>query len=172
MIDCFARCLCLRSQITEPDYTTSSNKKRWNTGRVGGNTKGQNPYTDINFAQVRLLDNGADKARSAHPVPPPVVGDSGDVGGGFQQVPDDFPTPSVAPLMEEVRAIRDILEKVRDKKTKLEEKDKYHREWRVISCITDRVIFICYLLINFVGLLVIFLWQVNRDEVSSKDFMA
>lgn len=178
MIDCFARMLCLRSKITDPDYTTSSHK-RWNTGRVGGNPKGQYPYTDINFAQVRLLDNGTDKARSTPPPPPPPLGshgggmgmpeageERGGGGGGFQQMVEEFSSSGAAPLMEEVRAIRDILEKVRDKKSKMEEKDKYVREWRVIACVTDRIIFITYVLINFIGLLVIFLWQFNRKDSS------
>lgn len=77
---------------------------------------------------------------------------------------EEFSSSGAAPLMEEVRAIRDILEKVRDKKAKMEEKDKYVREWRVIACVTDRIIFITYVLINFVGLLVIFLWQFHRKD--------
>ncbi|KAL8585380.1 hypothetical protein ACOMHN_052194 [Nucella lapillus] len=194
MIDCVARALCLRSKITDPEYSTCSHKKRWNTGRVGGNPKGQYPYTDINFAQVRLLDNGTEKSRTTPPPPPPPLGAGGSVGsatdggevergggggmgggvvgggggggggGGFQQIVEEFSSPSTAPLMEEVRAIRDILEKVRDKKAKMEEKDKYVREWRVIACVTDRVIFITYLFINFIGLLVIFIWQFNREN--------
>ncbi|XP_025101181.1 neuronal acetylcholine receptor subunit alpha-10-like [Pomacea canaliculata] len=174
MIDIIARILCLRDKVADPDYSTSSEKKpsrSWNTGRVGGNPKGQYPYTDVNFAQVRLLDNGAEKSRGTPPPPPPPG--SGSVGAfgemadnGFQQGGDDFSSPGVAPLMEEVRAIRDILEKVRDKKNKMDEKEKFVREWRIISCVTDRVIFITYLLINFIGLTVIFLWQFNRKDLS------
>ncbi|ESO84738.1 hypothetical protein LOTGIDRAFT_131629, partial [Lottia gigantea] len=109
VIDCFARALCLRDKIVEPDYNPLTPKK---TGRVVGEARGQYPYRDIRFGQV---------------------------------------------LLEEVRAIREMLEKVREKKAKAEEKEKYVREWRVIACVTDRVIFIFYLLVNTVGLICIFL---------------
>jgi hypothetical protein len=64
-----------------------------------------------------------------------------------------------------VRAIRDILEKVRDKKAKLDEKEKYMREWRVISCLTDRTLFIIYVIVDVICVMVIFLWQFHYNEV-------
>ena len=183
MIDYIARMLCLRDKVTDPEYTTAS-QKRWNPGRVAGTSGSKYHYTDGNFAQVRLLTNGRDNAYHRTATPPPFRPNLGSMFGGMSEIQesgisgaetrtglqhgtDDFTSQSINnPLIEEIRAIRDMLEKVRDKKSKMEEKERFVREWRVIACITDRVIFIIYLLINFIGLLVIFLWQFHRKSTS------
>ena len=163
MIDGAARGLCIRSKIVEPENTPPTPKKTWSTGRVIGETKGQYPYTDIRFAQVRLLDNGTD-AKCANQ-------EFAEPGGQSQQMGDEFNTQfrngtgGSGQLLDEVRAIRDMLEKVKEKKAKVEEKEKYVREWRIIACVTDRLIFIFYLLVNVVGLAVIFLGDLRPAEM-------
>ncbi|XP_046582842.1 neuronal acetylcholine receptor subunit alpha-10-like isoform X2 [Haliotis rubra] len=159
MIDVVARGLCLRNKIVEPDYSPFTPKKSWNTGRVGGEARGQYPYTDIRFAQVRLLDNGVEGSKNQT--------ENGGDAGSYQSA-DDTGRAGMAsgPLLDEIKAIRDILEKVRDKKAKMEEKEKYVREWRVIACVTDRMIFIFYLSVNIVGLGVIFLGQLQTQDTA------
>lgn len=73
-------------------------------------------------------------------------------------------------VLEEVRTIRELLERVRDKKARAEEKDKLAREWRVVAIVTDRIIFAVYVLINFTGVLIIFVSHITRDEVTVKGF--
>ncbi|XP_041364120.1 neuronal acetylcholine receptor subunit alpha-2-like [Gigantopelta aegis] len=164
IIDGAARVLCIRSKIVEPEYTPPTPKKTWSTGRVIGETKGQYPYTDIRFAQVRLLDNGTD-AKCGNP-------EFAEPGSQSQQITEEFNSQyrngigGSGQLLEEVRAIRDMLEKVREKKAKVEEKEKYVREWRIIACVTDRLIFIFYLLVNVVGLAVIFLGDLGPMDSS------
>jgi hypothetical protein len=43
-----------------------------------------------------------------------------------------------------------------EQQKKGEIKEKYIREWKVICCITDRLFFLFYLIINIVGVAVIF----------------
>ena len=62
-----------------------------------------------------------------------------------------------APLLEEVRGIRETLQAYEDKRISREDNDRRVREWRVIACVTDRLFFITYVIINFIGLMVIFL---------------
>ncbi|KAK6169108.1 hypothetical protein SNE40_020223 [Patella caerulea] len=148
VIDVLARALCLRDKIVEPEYSPLTPKK---TGRVVGEARGQYPYRDIRFGQVRLLDNGMDK---------PGNNDSSNDNSFSFTTPgeDQFNfNRYYGPVLEEVRSIREMLEKVREKKAKIEEKEKYVREWRVIACVTDRIIFIFYLLVNIIGLIAIFL---------------
>ncbi|ESO84740.1 hypothetical protein LOTGIDRAFT_131695, partial [Lottia gigantea] len=59
-------------------------------------------------------------------------------------------------LLENMREIRDILQKDDERRVKRVEKDKYVLEWRVLACIIDRLFFIIYLFINIVGLIVLF----------------
>ena len=69
-----------------------------------------------------------------------------------------------------MKSIREILERVREKKAKLEEKEKISREWRVVSMVFDRIIFGVYVLVNFTGLLTIFIYQMNREPPINKSF--
>ncbi|XP_005098514.1 neuronal acetylcholine receptor subunit alpha-3-like isoform X1 [Aplysia californica] len=189
MINFMARVLCLRDKIIEKDSTPVINcppKKRWNVGRVGGdNTRPQYPYTDITCAQVRLLNNDVEKRQIYHEGGDGGGGDGrggpesrggGDCGGstGFQFPPigDEFLShvQSNAKVLEEVKSIREILERVKEKKARAEEKDKLAREWRIVAMVFDRIIFAIYVVINFTGLLVIFIWQINREEQMVKGF--
>ncbi|BFZ18006.1 hypothetical protein BsWGS_21044 [Bradybaena similaris] len=124
---------------------------------------------------VRLLDNGVDKRDCLDSE----CRSCGDPRGGryttafqFPPIGDEFLAHSQANLQitEELRSIRELLEKVRDKKAKTEEKEKLAREWRVVAIVTDRIIFSVYVMINLMGLLVIFIWQIFRDELIVKGF--
>lgn len=57
MIDFLARVFCIRDIIVEKEnvaVVSGQPKKRWNAGRVGGDSsRPQYPYTDISVAQVR-----------------------------------------------------------------------------------------------------------------------
>ena len=75
-------------------------------------------------------------------------------------------------VLEEVRSIRDMLERVKEKKAKVEEKDKIAREWRVVSMVFDRMIFIVYVFVNFTGLLVIIIWTLKRDRPTNDAYDA
>ena len=153
MIDGFARLLCLRSQLLEPDYTNEK-KNNWGAKVKGGQ---QNSYTDteMKYARVRLLDNGRDSRN-------PNVGMS-NCGDGYEQnnIHNNLQDMCVySSLHEDIRAIRELLEKFHDKKAKAELKEKCLREWKVICCVTDRLFFLSYLIINIVGIIVIFFGQV------------
>ncbi|XP_052059416.1 neuronal acetylcholine receptor subunit alpha-7-like [Mytilus californianus] len=68
----------------------------------------------------------------------------------------DFSIPIRSGLAEDIRVIREIVEKYQDQKKRNEIKEKHIREWKVICCITDRLFFLLYLIINIVGVIIIF----------------
>ncbi|XP_059147495.1 neuronal acetylcholine receptor subunit alpha-2-like [Physella acuta] len=180
MINFMARILCITDQFLEKEnapVVAGPPKKRWNAGRVGGDTnRPQYPYTDISFAQVRLLDNGAEKRQQEQDMCGGGGGNGLDGRGGpgfaFPPIGDEYLSHSQSNLqvLEEVKAIRDMLEKVREKKAKAAEKDKIYHEWRVVGLVTDRVIFSFYVVTNFVGLMIIFIWQIKREPPQLKGF--
>ncbi|KAL8577715.1 hypothetical protein ACOMHN_062329 [Nucella lapillus] len=65
--------------------------------------------------------------------------------------------PYQASLLDEVKGIKEVLQRHENKRLSIEERDRRIREWRVIACVTDRLFFIMYVIIHFVGLMVIFL---------------
>uniref|UniRef100_A0A2C9K3Z8 Uncharacterized protein n=1 Tax=Biomphalaria glabrata TaxID=6526 RepID=A0A2C9K3Z8_BIOGL len=163
MINFMARVLCVRDQLFEkeanPVVATGQPKKRWTAGRV------------------RLLDNGAEKRLQDQGV------DGGECRGGgmdsrgvpgfaFPPIGDEYlsHSQSSAQVLEELKAIREMLEKVREKKARAEEKDKVVHEWRMVGLVTDRIIFCFYLVTNCIGLMVIFVWQIKRDPPYLKGF--
>ncbi|GFO38224.1 nicotinic acetylcholine receptor subunit type f, partial [Plakobranchus ocellatus] len=161
MIDLMSRLMCVRSIVMEKETSGSvlgdggvgggaPPKKRWNAGRVGGDRRAQYPYTDISFAQVRLLDNGVDKRDQGPDYGGDGRGGMDGRGHGFQFPPigDEFLAHSQAnaQVLEEIRSIRELLERVRDKKTRMEEKDKLFREWRMVALVTDRMLFFIYVM--------------------------
>ncbi|KAK3758937.1 hypothetical protein RRG08_016016 [Elysia crispata] len=151
-----SRVMCVRDIVLEKDTSSTSvlspgggggmlPKKRWNAGRV------------------RLLDNGVDKRDQGFD------GGMDGRGHGFQFPPigDEFLAHSQAnaQVLEEIRNIRELLERVRDKKSRMEEKDKLFREWRMVALVTDRMLFTFYVMVNCVGLLVLVMWQLSYKPV-------
>lgn len=143
MIDGIATLLCLKSQLLEPDY--KSDMRMY---------KDQNQYdTEMRYAKVRLLDNGRD-SRGVNACSENVEHNNVNHNS---QLGDLCLNTGFA---DDIRAIREILEQFKDKKAKAELKEKCLREWKVICCVTDRLFFISYLVINVVGIIVIFFGQV------------
>lgn len=141
MIDGIATVLCLRSQLLEPDYKTDMHNYK----------RSQYADAEARYAKVRLLDNGRDKKG--------VTTNYNDVEHNNvhgNQLGDLCLNSSFA---DDIHAIREILEQFKDKKAKAELKEKCLREWKVICCVTDRLFFISYLLINIIGIVVIFFGQ-------------
>ena len=148
MIDSIAKVLC-RGQLMEPEV--ENNRTNWGPSVRAVNKNSYTTDNEMRFAKVRLLGNGRDDRN--HTMDMPNCG-----GTDIEQnsVMGSFP----ATLNEDIRAIRDIMEKIQDKKSKQEAKEKCLREWKVICCVTDRLFFLSYLLINIVGIVVIFYGQV------------
>ncbi|XP_060564526.1 neuronal acetylcholine receptor subunit alpha-10-like isoform X3 [Ruditapes philippinarum] len=142
MIDGIATVLCLRSQLLEPDYQTDMcNYKR-----------SQYADAEARYAKVRLLDNGRQESRGVNTNYNEV--EHNNVHNN--QLGDLCLNTSFA---DDIRTIREILEQFKEKKAKAELKEKCLREWKVICCVTDRLFFISYLLVNIVGIVVIFFGQ-------------
>ncbi|XP_046582869.1 neuronal acetylcholine receptor subunit beta-3-like [Haliotis rubra] len=139
-----ATLLCLRDKIIDPEENMETKKE---SSKSYKDTKNKFPEADFKFSKVRLLDNGID-----YRVTPQTEGSDLDAfldRGGFRS----------GAILEEVRGIRDILEKNEEKKRARDERERYIREWRVIACVTDRFFFLIYVIINIVGITVIFKGQ-------------
>ena len=151
MIDGIARVLFLRDTLVEKQEVKA---KSWET-----RLKAKNQYKCQNsgkhYTQVRLVETGKDDIQ---------FNNIGHFGQHGQNSPDQSnfhmeTNMSFTKLEDDIRAIRDILETYNEKKAKVEQKEKNLREWKVICCITDRMFFILYLLINICGIIVIFFGQ-------------
>ena len=151
MIDGIARVLFLRDTLVEKQEVKT---KSWET-----RLKAKNQYKCQNsgkhYTQVRLVETGKDDIQ---------FNNIGHFGQHGQSSPDQSnfqleTSMSFTKLEDDIRAIRDILETYNEKKSKVEQKEKNLREWKVICCITDRLFFILYLLINIGGIIVIFFGQ-------------
>lgn len=151
MIDGVATVLMLRADLLERDE--DGNVRKWN-GKITGETKRKFPGTDIKYAKVRLLDtpNGREigqKLSMAHEIIE------------YQQLRDrdslrHMEDPLKAEMLDEIRSIREMVERVKEQKVRREDHEKFIREWRVIACITDRFFFVIYVIVNAVSLIVIF----------------
>lgn len=146
MIDYIAGILCLKKQLLEPDYKIHMNNYK----------KSQYADAEARYAKVRLLDNGLDNrgigVKACNEV------EHNNIHGtqlGEMCLNTNF--------SDDIHTIREILEQFRDKKAKAELKEKCLREWKVICCVTDRLFFISYLLINVVGIIVIFFGQPDES---------
>ena len=148
MIDGVATCLFLKDTLIEKGEIKP---KSWET-----RLKAKNQYKCQNsgkhYTQVRLVDNGKEEIQFNN------IGHHGQHSPERSNHPLETGAPYVK-LEEDLRVIREILESYKDKKAKAEQKEKNLREWKVICCITDRLFFILYLLINVVGIIVIFFGQ-------------
>lgn len=143
MIDVVARMFYMRDKLVEKDERKDETVRNlWNLAKPS--EKNSNAAEDKG-ARVRLLSERKDETFRT------------DMYEHLQQNGDiDMPFPIRCGLTEDIRIIREILEKYQDKQKKNEIKDKHIREWRVISCITDRLFFSFYLIINVVGVVFIF----------------
>ena len=143
MVDGVARLLCLRTKLTEGEMPPVT--KNWNA------CIRKYPDRDLKFAKVRLLDNGVD-SRMAH------LKDSPEAGLGENGIDAgiDKNYSTRTSILHEVRSIRELLEKNEERKLKQEERERYNREWKVIACVTDRLFFIIYVLINIGGVVMTF----------------
>ena len=151
MIDFIARVLFLKDTLIEKQEVKT---KSWET-----RLKAKNQYKCQNsgkhYTQVRLVESGTDEIQ---------FNNIGHFGQHGQHSPDQSnfhmeSNMSFTKLEDDIRAIREILEAYNEKKAKTEQKEKNLREWKVICCITDRLFFILYLLINICGIIVIFFGQ-------------
>ncbi|XP_014776336.1 neuronal acetylcholine receptor subunit alpha-3 isoform X5 [Octopus bimaculoides] len=149
MIDGIARVLFLRDQVMDKNHKEQSKMRNWNVKVTGENNK-KFPAADAKFAKVRLLENKDEKMSASSDTLEPSVPDT------VIEQHDDRQSLMRSAILEEVKAIREMLDKVQEKKMKLEEREKLVREWRVIACVTDRLFFIVYVLVNVIGVLVIF----------------
>ena len=149
MIDCVATCLFLKDTLIEKGEVKP---KSWET-----RLKAKNQYKCQNsgkhYTQVRLVDNGKEEIQFNN------VGHFGQHTSDQANHPLDTNHQPLTKLEDDIRVIREILETYNDSKAKAERKEKYLREWKVICCITDRMFFILYLLLNVVGIVVIFFGQ-------------
>ncbi|XP_060073674.1 acetylcholine receptor subunit alpha-1-B-like [Ylistrum balloti] len=138
MIDIVARAFMIRDKLIEKQAEPPQ-KNSWNIKYTGGATS-KLPETEMKFAKVRLLDEGKED--------------------GYEQNNKDCNIERLniirSSLSEDIRIIREILEAYRDKKAKAEQKEKFIREWKVICCITDRLFFLMYLVVNVIGIVIIF----------------
>ena len=60
-------------------------------------------------------------------------------------------------IATDIQFIREAMENFYEKKLLEVNKDKIVHEWRVICCITDRLFFVLYVIINLIGICVIFM---------------
>ncbi|CAI9723704.1 neuronal acetylcholine receptor subunit alpha-10-like [Octopus vulgaris] len=135
MIDGIARVLFLRDQVMDKNHKEQSKMRNWNVKVTGENNK-KFPAADAKFAKVRLLENKDEKMSASSDTLEPSVPDT------VIEQHDDRQSLMRSAILEEVKAIREMLDKVQEKKMKLEEREKLVREWRVIACVTDRLFFI------------------------------
>ncbi|CAL1530115.1 unnamed protein product [Lymnaea stagnalis] len=105
---------------------------------------------DFKMAKSRLLDNGVNPRMFAQPE----VFEPSERDCGYDSVLEHSSTSG--PLMEEIRRIKEILLTHQEKRQKEEVKATNIREWRLIACITDRIFFTAYVLLNVVTIIVLF----------------
>ncbi|KAK6169109.1 hypothetical protein SNE40_020224 [Patella caerulea] len=148
MVNFVARILCLRDKIVDIN-TELPSKKNWSSCVV---TEQNGRFNDpeIKFAKVRLLDNGLDSKSSLESSESGKDSNIQMDNGRFNYFTKN------SGIFDEVREIRDILQRDEERRVKKEERDQYVLEWRVLACIIDRLFFIIYLMVNIVGLIVLF----------------
>nr|KAG5707552.1 hypothetical protein BaRGS_001100 [Batillaria attramentaria] len=164
MIDWLSHILCVQNRVRrarkeQPGLT----KRNWNTC-ITKDMNGKPSDNDFRYAKVRLLDNGVDSRVSLEPSKtssePRMLAQQESFDSCNFECYSDRGAPAgnrFGPLLEEVKGIKDVLQRYQDRQDSVEERERLVREWRVIACVTDRLFFIMYVIINFVGLMVIFL---------------
>lgn len=146
MIDWLSRVFCVHEKVQIPRYEqTGGATISWTTSNE---QNGKVPEPEVKFVKLRLLDHETDSRMFAKQE-------------SFESCSwDSFSEKSSFlfknnALLEEVRGIREVIQRHEAKKLAAGEKEKVVLEWRIISCVTDRLCFAVYIVINIVGLLVI-----------------
>ncbi|PVD38330.1 hypothetical protein C0Q70_00942 [Pomacea canaliculata] len=146
MIDWLSRVFCVHEKVQIPRYEqTGGATISWTTSNE---QNGKLPEPEVKFVKLRLLDHETDSRMFAKQE-------------SFESCSwDSFSEKSSFlfknnALLEEVRGIREVIQRHEAKKLAAGEKEKVVLEWRIISCVTDRLCFAVYIVINIVGLLVI-----------------
>lgn len=159
MVDWLSGILCVQNKMSpakEQTSASSSGRGNWSSchANSAADRNGKLSDSDFKFAKVRLLDNGVDSSRM---LARQESFDSCNFESYSERTQGSSPHSRHGPLLEEVRGIREALQRHEDKRLSTEERERRVREWRVIACVTDRVFFLVYVVINFAGLMVIFL---------------
>ncbi|KAL3876916.1 hypothetical protein ACJMK2_034697 [Sinanodonta woodiana] len=150
MIDWVARILMIRGQFMDKD-AEQSKRNNWGV-KVTGEKQGPYQDQDVRFAKVCLLDNVKDERVT--------VSTSTDEHISMQEnFEERVLLTAKTTLAEDIRTIREILEKYKDRKLKAEMKDKCVNEWKIISLVTDRLFFTLYVCANITGILILFFGQ-------------
>lgn len=136
---------------------SSSAKMNWSNHINGKGKNGRLSDPEFKFAKVRLLDNGVDQQQQQQQASRMLATQESFDSCNFECYSDRTTGSRNGPLLDEVRGIRDILQRHEDWRVSKEERERRIWEWRVIACVTDRVFFVMYVIINFAGLMVIFL---------------
>ncbi|KAK3090352.1 hypothetical protein FSP39_011112, partial [Pinctada imbricata] len=155
MIDCVARVFFIRDKLIEETHLPEAPQK-------------------VKCSRLRLLKDGKEEQTFCPPKPmqgtmnnPPLqsVFDSNS-NNQNGTIPRELSNGDIdrlgiirSSIAEDLRMIREILENYKERKEKAERKEKHVREWRIICCITDRLFFLLYLLVNIIGICIIFFAQ-------------
>lgn len=155
MVDWLSSILCVKKKTQAKEQAAASSRINWSNCHVNNaDRNGRLSDSDFKFAKVRLLDNGVETSRM-------LARQESFDSCNFESYSDRTQGSGTQgrqwPLLDEVRGIREVLQRHEDKRVSKEERERRIREWRIIACVTDRVFFIVYVMINFVGLMVIFL---------------
>lgn len=142
MIDIVARIFFIRNKLVDDERKDETVRNHWSMKMASDQSSN---IADDRGVRVRLLADRKDDCYRHD------IYENGQPNGDI-----DIQFPLKTGLAEDIRIIREILEKYREQQKKGEIKEKYIREWKVICCITDRLFFLFYLIINIVGVAVIF----------------
>ncbi|KAK7498163.1 hypothetical protein BaRGS_00010423 [Batillaria attramentaria] len=144
VIDGLARFLCMRSAFVEPRKDVTTPKKTWSTF-VSTYRSFSDPETLC--AKVHLLDvdNNFDSKTDLQ--------DCGleDLFGEASNAEEDDEV-GAPELLSEVEYIRETLDMFQEQRDTDDAKMRHVREWRMISCVLDRLFFAIYMFINIMGL--------------------
>ncbi|XP_063446518.1 neuronal acetylcholine receptor subunit alpha-2-like [Mytilus trossulus] len=143
MIDVVARLFCIRDKLVENEERNDETVRNLWSMKMSSD-KNCNAAEEKG-ARVRLLAEKKEEFYRSD------IYENGQSNGDI-----DFSIPMRSGLAEDIRVIREIVEKYQDQKKRNEIREKHIREWKVICCITDRLFFLLYLLINIVGVVIIF----------------
>ncbi|VDI47137.1 Hypothetical predicted protein, partial [Mytilus galloprovincialis] len=136
MIDVVARLFCIRDKLVENEERNDETVRNLWSMKMSSDKNNCNAAEEKG-ARVRLLAEKKEEFYRSD------IYENGQPNGDI-----DFSIPMRSGLAEDIRVIREILEKYQDQKKRNEIREKHIREWKVICCITDRLFFLLYLLIN------------------------
>ncbi|GFN91884.1 neuronal acetylcholine receptor subunit alpha-7 [Plakobranchus ocellatus] len=162
IIDTAARMFCVQEVLRERRHQPPTTpRKMWSTYVTGVRSQ-SDPETLV--AKTHLLEARPFNRRELRDY------------GAFQEVTSDFCDPdepststafnsysysaSASPstsdeamLVDEVACIREMMEEDEAYQESLEQGLRYTQEWRMIACVMDRIFFTFYIIVNFLGLL-------------------